>query len=157
MKSIFTTTTHLSRWFTSAFFIALFTLVSQVAMSQVTYSTEVTPAGTIDRNTTGMIYTLKIDVGPAHAVTVSGISFKTKGTYTAGDIEKFDMTYNSPPTITNPILVASSNVTSTGSGETVSFAGATLGTIKLEPNTTAYFFIRAGIAANATVGKNRWH
>lgn len=153
MKSIFTTTTHLSRWFTSAFFIALFTLVSQVVMSQVTYSTEVTPAGTIDRNTTGVIYTLKIDVGPAYPVTVSGISFKTTGTYAAGDIKKFDMTYYSPPTFTNPILVASSNTPSTGSGETVSFTGATLGTIKLDPSTTAYFLIRAELSANATADK----
>lgn len=153
MKSLFTSTTHLSRLVTSAFFITIFTLVSQLAVSQVTYSTEVSPAGTVNRNTTAVIYTLKIDVGPAYPVTVSGISFNTKGTYTAGDIEKFEMTYTTPPTITNPVLVAVDDISSTGGGETVSFTGTDIGLLRLEPNTTAYFFIRARISANATAYK----
>ena len=156
MKFIFTNTRISSRWLISALLL-IFTLCSQLAVSQatVTYSTEAVPGGSILQSTSNLLYILKVVVGPGSPVEFTGFSLTTTGTYTRNDVGVFNLLMGTDASIANATRIGANSDFRNGSGETVSWIyGTNMNrVIALDANSTTYFFVQVTTTSSAGGGR----
>jgi hypothetical protein len=120
---------------------------NKVLLPTVTLTTEAVPAGNLAQTNTGDIYIVK--VLSTEDFTLNSISFKTSGTFVAGDLNLQFLHVGSTNVSSASTSVSGAFATSVASGNTITFGGLTQNIVA---NTARYFFLRVSASTTATIG-----